>query len=145
MYISANQTICTVYDQISTASECMWYSHYCVGWCQWWHNGGSAVERFMLSHGYIQLVRQATTDRSTLIHLIYFNKQCDDVYVQVCDVYYSDHDAVYCSVMLSILWVIIVKCVYTMTRQSNLKLSGKQLKNLNLNSVFFLSHMYHFF
>ena len=66
-------------------------------------NGGSAVERFMLSHGYIQLVRQATTDRSTLIHLIYFNKQCDDVYVQVCDVHYSDHDAVYCSVILSIL------------------------------------------
>ena len=63
-------------------------------------NSGSAVERFMLSHGYTQLVRHATTDRATLIDHVYFNKQCDDVYVQVRDVYYSGHDAVFCSIPL---------------------------------------------
>ena len=64
---------------------------------------GSAVERFMLSHGYTQLVRHATTDRATLIDHVYFNRQCDEVCVQVRDVYYSDHDAVYCSVPLYLL------------------------------------------
>ena len=45
---------------------------------------------------------------ATLIDHVYFNKQCDDVCVQVRDVYYSDHDAVYCSVPLRLLWVMIV-------------------------------------
>ena len=67
-------------------------------------NIGSQLERFMLSHGYTQLVKNATTDKATLIDHVYFNNmQCDDVLVQVCDVYYSDHDAVYCSVPICIL------------------------------------------
>ena len=57
----------------------------------------------LLSHGYTQLVTHATTDSATLIDHVYFSKQCDDVYVQVRDVYYSDHDAVYCSVPLNLL------------------------------------------
>ena len=55
----------------------------------------------MLSQGYTQLVMQATTDRATLIDHVYFSGQCNGVVVQVRDVYYSDHDAVYCSVPLN--------------------------------------------
>ena len=51
----------------------------------------------------MQLVQNATTDRGTLIDHLYFSKQCDDVLVQVRDVYYSDHDAVYCSIPVSLL------------------------------------------
>ena len=69
------------------------------------------VEQFMLAQGYTQLVMQATTDRATLIDHVYFNKQCSGVVVQVRDVYYSDHDAVYCSVPL---WV-LGNCVNTET------------------------------
>ena len=52
----------------------------------------------MLSQGYTQLVMHATTDQATLIDHVYFNKQCSGVVVR--DAYYSDHDAVYCSVGL---------------------------------------------
>ena len=45
-----------------------------------------------------QLVMQPTTDRATLIDHVYFSGQCNGMVVQVLDVYYSDHDAVYCSV-----------------------------------------------
>ena len=64
---------------------------------------GSRVETIMSSHGYTQLIRHATTDRATLIDHVYFNKQCKDVHVQIHDVYYSDHDAVYCTVPMQIL------------------------------------------
>ena len=50
---------------------------------------------YMLSHGYTELVKDVTTDRATLIDHVYFSKQSNDVLVQVCGVYYSDHDAVY--------------------------------------------------
>ena len=49
-------------------------------------------------HSLSQLVEQATTDRATLIDHVYFSRPSNDVFVQVQDVYYSDHDAVYCSV-----------------------------------------------
>ena len=61
---------------------------------------GSQVEQFMSFHGYTQLVMQPTTDRATLIDHVYFSAQCNGVVVQVRDVYYSDHDAVYCSVQV---------------------------------------------
>ena len=41
--------------------------------------------------------------QATLIDHVYFNKQCSGVVVQVRDAYYSDHDAVYCSVPLWVL------------------------------------------
>ena len=66
---------------------------------------------------------------------VYFNKQCDDVYVQVRDVYYSDHDAVYCSVPLSLLWVMIVQCVYC-DKAKQFETEWKATENLNLNSIF---------
>ena len=62
------------------------------------HKNGSQIEQFMSSHGYTQLKMQPTTDRATLIDHVYFSGQCNGMVVQVRDVYYSDHDAVYCSV-----------------------------------------------
>ena len=50
-------------------------------------NSDSQLKRFMLSHGYTQLVKNDTTGKATLIDHVYFSKQCDDVLVQVCDVY----------------------------------------------------------
>lgn len=52
-------------------------------------------------------MKEATTDRARLIDHIYFNKQCDDVLVQVHDVYYSDHDAVYCSILMCLLGILL--------------------------------------
>ena len=66
-------------------------------------DSGSQVQTLMASYGYSQLVQNATTDRGTLIDHVYFSKQYDDVLVQVRDVYYSDHDAVYCSIPVSSL------------------------------------------
>ena len=59
----------------------------------------------MLSHGYTTASETHYNRQSNiaLIDHVYINKQCDDVYAQVHDVYYSDHDAVYCSVPLSLL------------------------------------------
>ena len=64
-------------------------------------DSGCQIEQFMLSQGYTQLVMQSTTDRATLIDHIYLHNQYNDVVLQVRDVYYSDHDAVYCSVPLN--------------------------------------------
>lgn len=66
-------------------------------------DNGSQVERFMLSHGYTQLVKHPTTDRATLVDHAYFSVWTDDVIVEVRDVYYSNHDAVYCAVPVSLL------------------------------------------
>ena len=61
------------------------------------------LERLMCAHGLPQLVEQATTDRATVIDHVYFSRPSNDVFVQVQDVYYSDHDAVYCSVPVCLL------------------------------------------
>ena len=67
------------------------------------YDNGCQFEQIMLAQGYTQLVMQATTDRATLIDHVYFSKQCNGIVVQVRDVYYSDHNAVYCSVPLWVL------------------------------------------
>ena len=58
----------------------------------------SHLQALMLSHGYVQLVNEPTTDRATLIDHVYFSS--NQALVHVCDVYYSDHDAIYCSIPL---------------------------------------------
>ena len=58
----------------------------------------SELQALMVSRGYVQLVNEPTTDRATLIDHVYFSSR--QVQVNVRDVYYSDHDAVYCSVPL---------------------------------------------
>ena len=57
----------------------------------------SQLRTFMLSHGYIQLVNQPTTDRATLLDHVYFSSD-QLIQTHVCDAYYSDHDVVYCSI-----------------------------------------------
>ena len=56
----------------------------------------------MMSHSHTRFVIDVNTDRTTLIDHVYFNCCCDEE-VQVCDVYYSDHDAVYCSMPVCLL------------------------------------------
>ena len=56
----------------------------------------SQLQALMLSHGYVQLVIEPTTDRATLIDHVYFSNS--QALVHVRDVYYSDHDAIYCSI-----------------------------------------------
>ena len=66
-------------------------------------DSNSRVCDLMMSHSYTQLVNDATTDRATLIDHVYFNCCCDEVEVQVRDVYYSDHDVIYCSIPVCLL------------------------------------------
>ncbi len=51
----------------------------------------------MSSHGYTQLVQSPTTDSGTLIDH-YYNGVLNGVIVEVCDTYYSDHDAIFLSI-----------------------------------------------
>ena len=57
----------------------------------------SSIITLMSSHGYTQLVQTPTTPNGTLIDHVYYNRPNSDIIVQVHDTYYSDHDAVYCS------------------------------------------------
>ena len=53
--------------------------------------------KLMSDNDYSQLVENPTTDRGTLI---YYNKNCDNVILEIADCYYSDHDTVFCSVAI---------------------------------------------
>ena len=63
-------------------------------------NPKSKLATLMSQWGYSQLVHTPTTDKGTLIDHVYCNcaapAQCVDIHV--ADVYYSDHDAVLCSI-----------------------------------------------
>ena len=54
----------------------------------------------MSNHGFTQLVHTPTTDRGTLIDHVYYNRAYENLVVQVCDTYCSDHDSVFCSMPL---------------------------------------------
>ena len=58
----------------------------------------SSIVSLMLSHGYTQIVSSPTTAKGTLIDHVYYNGPSNDVLVEVHDMYYSDHDTVYCSI-----------------------------------------------
>ena len=60
----------------------------------------SPLTSLMFSHGYSQLVHSPTTDNGTLIDHVYYNGPLDHAQVHVIDTYYSDHDAVCCSLAL---------------------------------------------
>ena len=60
----------------------------------------SPIVTLMSTHGYTQLVNNPTTARGTLIDHIYYNQPNDNVIVEVHDTYYSDHDAVFCSILM---------------------------------------------
>ena len=60
----------------------------------------SPIVSLMSTHGYSQLVNSPTTAKATLIDHVYYNKPNGNVIVEVHDTYYSDHDAVYCSILM---------------------------------------------
>ncbi len=61
----------------------------------------SQLEALMLDFGYSQLVHTPTTDNGTLIDHVYCNSPEPERFdTNVADVYYSDHDAVLCSIPL---------------------------------------------
>jgi hypothetical protein len=55
---------------------------------------------FMSNNGYRQLINTPTTDRGTLIDHIYSNITSCNIVTEVADCYYSDHDVLYCSILL---------------------------------------------
>ena len=65
------------------------------------HQTDSRIVSFMSSHGYTQVVNSPTTARGTLIDHVYCNSLPGNTIVQVQDMYYSDHDMVYCSILLN--------------------------------------------
>lgn len=59
----------------------------------------SKLVSLMAQYGYSQLVHAPTTDSGSLIDHVYCNtKMPQYVNVHVADVYYSDHDAILCSI-----------------------------------------------
>ena len=61
----------------------------------------STLTSIMSNHGFTQLVHTPTTDRGTVIDHVYYNRVCENLMLQVCDTYYSDHDYIYCSIPLN--------------------------------------------
>ena len=60
----------------------------------------SRLLNFMTSNGYVQLVQSPTTANGTLIDHVYCSNVSCNAIAEVQDTYYSDHDTVYCSLLL---------------------------------------------
>lgn len=58
----------------------------------------SQLLRMMSSKGFSQLVKVPTTDSGSSIDHIYYTGTTTNVFTDVVDTYYSDHDATYISV-----------------------------------------------
>ena len=58
--------------------------------------------RMMCYYEFVQLVDKPTTDSGTLLDHIYFKTKSSDqsFFVDVVDIYYSDHDAVFLTTKL---------------------------------------------
>jgi hypothetical protein len=56
----------------------------------------SFLLQFMGNHNFQQVVKNPTTDNATLIDLV-FTRNVNPYVVGCYDIYYSDHDAVYCT------------------------------------------------
>ena len=62
----------------------------------------SSLVRMMNYYGFKQYIDRPTTDSGSLLDHIYFNKEGENKsFVDVCDIYYSDHDAVFLTTKLS--------------------------------------------
>ena len=64
------------------------------------HNHDRRLLNLMSTNGFAQLVKTPTTDRGTLIDHVYCNSCLQDILIEVDDCYYSDHDIIYCSILL---------------------------------------------
>lgn len=58
----------------------------------------SQLLRMMSSKGFSQLVKVPTTDSGSSLDHIYYTGTTTNVFIDVVDTYYSDHDATYISV-----------------------------------------------
>ena len=66
-----------------------------------YNNTHSSILNIMNSSNFKQIVQSPTSDRGTLIDHMYYNRPVNDVVVQVHDTYYSDHDTVYGSIVVT--------------------------------------------
>ncbi len=59
-------------------------------------NKNGVLMQLMYNNGFLQCVYGITTDRGTLIDLVFYRSVKFMMYsLGTCDTYYSDHDAVY--------------------------------------------------
>ena len=65
-------------------------------------NTHSCILNTMTSSAYTQLVQSLTSDCGTMIDHVYYNRPVNDTVVQVHDTYYSNHDTVYCSIVVPV-------------------------------------------
>ena len=69
-------------------------------------NIDSPLVKMMKCYGFDQLVNTPTTDSGSLLDYIYFNKQATTAeqqsLVDVCDIYYSDHDATFLTMNINL-------------------------------------------
>ena len=61
------------------------------------------IVNVMSNAGFTRLVTSPTTDRGSLIDHVYCNFPLTNIVVEVSDVYYSDHDAVFVLLHLEVL------------------------------------------
>jgi hypothetical protein len=61
----------------------------------------SQLSDILNAHSFVQLVQNATTDQGSLLDHVYFNTNTDNLVTEVHDTYYSDHDTLYVTIMMS--------------------------------------------
>ena len=63
-------------------------------------NNDRRLINFMTINNFTQIVNEPTTDRGSLIDHIYYNRPISDLFIEVSDTYYSDHDTIFCLLSL---------------------------------------------
>ena len=63
-------------------------------------NNDRRLINFMTINNFTQIVNEPTTDLGSLIDHIYYNRPISDLFIEVSDTYYSDHDTIFCSLSL---------------------------------------------
>ncbi|XP_043953976.1 uncharacterized protein LOC122820538 [Gambusia affinis] len=64
----------------------------------------STIKKFVCDKGYIQIVKEATTEKDTLIDHVYVKSKTYKVEAVVVPTYFSDHEGVMCGVAGPLLW-----------------------------------------
>ena len=104
------------------------YANCCSGRLQLSTASSSRLLRLMSSKGFSQLVKVPTTDSGCLRDHIYYSGTTTNVFIDVVDTYYSDHDATYISLPATALHILSVsfhsststqRLLYTLNSQSH--------------------------
>ena len=64
------------------------------------HQPNSPILSLMSEYSFTQLVESPTTPQGTLLDHVYYNGPPSNITIQVKDSHYSDHDTVYCSLLV---------------------------------------------